>query len=182
MNFSDYTGALMAVLPILKYPDPMLKQVAEPVEEINDNIRQLAQDMVQTMYDAPGSGLAAPQVGRSCRMIVVDTRTSEERGECLVVINPEIVSAQGEMVYEEACLSVIDYSAKVNRAAEVVVRGLDLDGQLAEYRASGRLAVVFQHEIDHLNGVLFLDRISSLRRDLYRRKLKKMLKSQAENT
>ncbi|MBF0530400.1 MAG: peptide deformylase [Deltaproteobacteria bacterium] len=167
----------MAVLPILKYPDPSLKHVSAPVETITDDIRQLAQDMVETMYNAHGSGLAAPQVGKNCRMIVVDAGTPEESGKPLVLINPEILSAQGEIIFEEACLSVIDYSANVHRAAEITVQGLDPDGRSIEYKAIGRMAVVFQHEIDHLNGVLFIDRISSLRRDLYRRKLKKLIKN-----
>ncbi|MEW5725401.1 MAG: peptide deformylase [Thermodesulfobacteriota bacterium] len=168
----------MAVLPILKYPDPILKKEAGPITEITEDIRKLAQDMIETMYDAPGSGLAAPQVGRSCRLIVVDHSTEEHVGRALALLNPEIVRAEGELVFEEACLSVLDYSAKVTRANQVWVRSLDLVGCPVEIEAEGRLAVVLQHEIDHLNGILFIDRISSLKRDLYRRKLKKILKNQ----
>ena len=168
----------MAILPILTYPDPILSAEAESVAEIGDAVKTLAEDMIETMYDAPGSGLAAPQVGCSVRMIVVEASTPEEYPKALVVINPEIVTANGEILFEEACLSVIDYSAKVNRYSEVKVRGLDLEGNPIEIEANGRLAVVFQHEIDHLDGILFIDRISSLKRDLYRRKLKKILKSQ----
>ena len=167
----------MAVIPILLYPDPCLKEVAVSIEEIDDEVLTLAQDMIDTMYDAPGSGLAAPQVGVSRRMIVVEASTPEEFPKALVVINPEIVSANGDIIFEEACLSVLDYSANVHRAAEVVVRGLDLEGNQIEIKASERLAVVFQHEIDHLDGILYIDRISALKRDLYRRKLKKILKS-----
>lgn len=168
----------MAVLPILKYPEPILKQEAEPVEEINDDIKALAQDMLETMYNAPGSGLAAPQVGRGVRLIVVDGGRVDQEPQNLVLVNPEIVSAEGSFEFEEACLSVMDYSAKTKRAARVTVRGLDLEGRPVEIEAEGLAAVVFQHEIDHLDGILFIDRISALKRDLYRRKLKKMIKQQ----
>ena len=171
----------MAILPILTYPHPVLKTEAEPVEEIDDAIRDLARNMVDTMYDAPGAGLAAPQVGHSCRMIVVEASTPEETPKPLVVINPEIIDTNGELVFEEACLSVLEYSAKVTRAHDVVVQGQDLEGRPVEFKASGRLAVVFQHEIDHLDGILYIDRISGLKRDLYRRKLKKILKNMEED-
>ena len=170
----------MAVLPIVTYPEPVLKKEAEPVEVIDDEIRALARDMLETMYNAPGSGLAAPQVGRSCRLIVVDGSRVGEEQQDLVLVNPEILSAEGEILFEEACLSVLDYSAKVKRAAQVTVKGLDLEGQPVEIKAEGFPAVVFQHEIDHLNGILFIDRISALKRDLYRRKLKKILKKKEE--
>jgi peptide deformylase len=170
----------MAVLPIRTYPDPILKKEAAPITEVTDEIRALAEDMVETMYDAPGAGLAAPQVGHGCRMIVVEASTPEEVGKVLVVVNPRIVSAEGSYEFEEGCLSVLDYQAKVNRFHDVVVQGLDLEGRPVEFKASERLAVVFQHEIDHLDGVLFIDRISALKRDLYKRKLRKMLKSKDE--
>lgn len=165
----------MAILPILTYPDPVLKEEAGDILEIDEELKALARDMIDTMRDAPGSGLAAPQVGQGCRMIVVDTSTEDEPSE-LVVVNPRIVDQDGELIFEEACLSVIDYSARVTRSAEVVVEGQDLEGRPIRVEASGRLAVVFQHEIDHLDGILFIDRISSLKRDLYKRKLKKVLK------
>lgn len=168
----------MAVLPILTFPDPVLKEESSPVSEINNDIKELAQDMIETMIAAPGSGLAAPQVGRSCRLIVVDLSQTREEQKPFVLVNPEILSADGEFLYEEACLSVVDYSAKVKRASSVTVRGLDLEGKPLEIQAEGRLAVVFQHEIDHLDGVLFIDRISALKRDLYRRRLKKLAKNQ----
>ncbi|MDY6852487.1 MAG: peptide deformylase [Thermodesulfobacteriota bacterium] len=173
----------MAVLPILMYPDPILTTEAESIEEINDDIRTLARDMIDTMIDAPGSGLAAPQVGSGLRLIVVDGGGQDSHGgkdNALAIINPEIVRAEGELLYEEACLSVLDYSAKVKRAAAVKVKGLDLDGNPVEIEAEGRLAVVFQHEIDHTHGTLFIDRISHLKRDLYRRKLKKILKNKQQ--
>jgi len=173
----------MAALPIRLYPDPVLKQEAAPIDQIGDDIRQLGRDMIDTMIHAPGSGLAAPQVGRSCRLIVVDGGGPGETGDkdkAIVLVNPEIVSAEGEILFEEACLSVLEYSAKVKRAAAVKVRGLNLEGRPVEIETNGRLAVVFQHEIDHLDGILFIDRISSLKRDLYRRKLKKILKNREE--
>lgn len=173
----------MAILPILMYPDPILTTEAKPIEEVNNDIRTLARDMIDTMIDAPGSGLAAPQVGFGLRLIVVDGGGQDSYGdkdEALTLINPEIVWAEGELLYDEACLSVLDYSTKVKRAAAVKVRGLDLDGNPVEIEAKGRLAVVFQHEIDHTHGILFIDRISQLKRDLYRRKLKKILKNKQQ--
>jgi peptide deformylase len=170
----------MAVLKICKYPDPILKQEAGPIVEITDDIHKLAEDMIDTMREAPGAGLAAPQVGQSLRIIVIEASTAEEVGQALVVINPEIIRSDGSLVYEEGCLSVIDYSAKVTRANQVLVRGLDIDGNPIEIEAEGRMAVVFQHEIDHLNGILFIDRISSLKREIYRRRLKKALKKEEQ--
>ncbi len=170
----------MAVLPIVKYPDPVLKQEAEPIREINEDIRTLARDMLDTVIAAPGAGLAAPQVARSCRLIVVDATKDGHFKDLMILINPEIIEARGEQLYEEACLSVIDYSAKVRRAEWVKVRAMDLEGDPLEIETDGRLAVVFQHEIDHLDGKLFIDRISGLKRDLYKRKLKKILAKQQE--
>lgn len=170
----------MAILPIVQYPDPVLKQECQPVEEITDEIKKLAEDMLETMYDAPGAGLAAPQVGRSLRLIVLDDSTEEEIGKPLVVVNPEITSRDGEIVFEEGCLSVRDYQAKVTRSYYITVKGLDIEGHPLEIEAEGRRAVVFQHEIDHLNGFLFIDRISKIKRDMYKRRLKKILKQEEE--
>ncbi|MBU2546902.1 MAG: peptide deformylase [Proteobacteria bacterium] len=166
----------MAVLPIRIYPDPVLKETGEPIDRIDEGIRRLAEDMLDTMYEAPGSGLAAPQVGQSCRLIVVDGSGAGDRSKGMVLINPRIVTSEGEILYEEACLSVQDFSAKVRRSTKVLVQALDLDGNPVEIEAEGRLAVVFQHEIDHLDGVLFIDHISRLKRDLYRRRIKKLHK------
>ena len=171
----------MAILNICTYPDPVLKREATPVDQVTDDIRRLAEDMVETMYEAPGAGLAAPQVGESCRLIVLDNSSEEEIGRALVVINPEIVEEEGELVFEEGCLSVIDYQAKVTRANKVKVHGLNIDGDPVEIEAEGRLAVVFQHEIDHLDGILFIDRISRLKRDMYKRRLKKMIKQEEQD-
>ena len=171
----------MAVIPIVKYPDPVLTREATPVEKIDEDIRRLAEDMVDTMRMAPGAGLAAPQVGRSCRLIVVEMSDGQAIRDPLVLVNPKITSAEGQLVFEEACLSVVDYSAKVDRASEVMVEALDLEGVPVEIQAEGRLAVVLQHEIDHLDGILFIDRISRLKRDLYKRRLKKLLKKERES-
>jgi peptide deformylase len=163
----------MALLEILKYPDPRLKKKALPVAKIDDELRRLIVDMAETMYAAPGVGLAATQVGRPVRLAVIDaTRANEER-KLLVLINPEIVSSEGECVWDEGCLSVPDYNEDVKRKEKVVVRYLDPEGKTCEIGADGLLAIALQHELDHLDGILFIDRISSLKRALYRRKLRK---------
>jgi peptide deformylase len=167
----------MALRPVLQFPDARLKRVSEPIEKITDELRLLAQDMLDVMYDEPGIGLAAPQVGDAVRMIVVDTEWKDEEagGERspLVLVNPEIVHREGSLVWTEACLSVPDFSAEVERSALVRVRGLDLEGREVVEEASDLRAVCFQHEIDHLDGILFIDRISRLKRSLYVSKRRK---------
>jgi peptide deformylase len=170
----------MALLRILHYPDPVLKQVAAPVEEIDDTVRRLARDMAETMYAAPGVGLAAPQVGISRRLIVLDCSSRDEDPDLLFCINPEIVSREGECYEEEGCLSVPEYYARVSRSAFVRVRYLDLDGLQAEREADGLLAIAFQHEIDHLNGILFIDHLSPLKKGLFRKKYQKILEQEKE--
>jgi len=174
--------APMALREVLQFPDPRLKRVAEPIEKITDEIRTLAQDMLEVMYDEPGIGLAAPQVGESVRLIVLDTdwKDDERGGERrpLVLVNPEIVEREGSLIWNEACLSVPDYSAEVERSARVRVRGLDLEGREVVEDASDLRAVCFQHEIDHLDGILFIDRISRLKRSLYVSKRKKALRGE----
>ena len=170
----------MAILDVLHFPDPRLRRRAEPIEKITDEIRQLAADMLETMYDEPGIGLAAPQVGASIRLIVVDTEWTEENAErkpC-VFVNPEIIERSGEITWNEGCLSVPDFTADVDRSENVVLRALDLDGNAITTTASGLRAVCFQHEIDHLDGVLFIDRISRLKRNLYVGKRKKALQEE----
>jgi peptide deformylase len=156
--------------------------VAEPVEKITDEIRNLAQDMLEVMYDEPGIGLAAPQVGESVRLIVLDTDWKDDEGggerRPLVLVNPEIVEREGSLIWNEACLSVPDYSAEVERSARVRVRGLDLEGREVVEDAGDLRAVCFQHEIDHLDGILFIDRISRLKRSLYVSKRKKALRGE----
>jgi peptide deformylase len=173
----------MALRPVLKFPDPLLKRVCEPVGEITDAMRALAQDMLEVMYDEPGIGLAAPQVGESIRLIVMDTEWTEEGVERnpIIVLNPEIIERDGKIVWTEGCLSVPDYTADVERAFRVVVRGLDLEGKPVTYEAEELRAVCFQHEIDHLDGILFIDRLSRLKRSLYVQKRKKHLRRDAED-
>ena len=166
----------MALLKIRKFPDEVLKQPARKVENINGALNSLIDSMTQTMYAAPGVGLAAPQVGESKRVIVLDTDHEEPGKHLLKLINPKVVEAEGKVIWEEGCLSVIDYSAEVERAAKVLVRAWTPDEQEIEIEAEDLLAVALQHEIDHLDGKLFIDRISRIKRELYRRKLKKMIK------
>ena len=166
----------MALLRIRKFPDEVLKRPARPVENINGDLNSLVDSMAQTMYAAPGVGLAAPQVGESKRIIVLDTDHEEPGKHLLKLINPRVVEAEGKLIWEEGCLSVIDYSAEVERAAKVLVRAWTPEQKEIEIEAEELLAVAIQHEIDHLDGKLFIDRISRIKRELYRRKLKKMIK------
>ena len=172
----------MALRHVLQFPDPRLKTVSEPISEVTDEIRELARDMCDVMYDEPGIGLAAPQVGEAIRLIVVDTEWTEEDAERspLVLLNPEIVEREGKVTWTEGCLSVPDFTADVERAARVKLRALDLDLEPVEIDAEDLQAVCFQHEIDHLDGVLFIDRISRLKRSLYVQKRKKALREEAE--
>jgi peptide deformylase len=167
----------MAILPILKYPDPVVKQVSLPVTNITHETVRLLEDMADTMYAAPGVGLAAPQIGVLQRIIVLDVDHDNPGKNLIKLINPEIQTTEGEVSWEEGCLSVIDFTAEVKRAARVEVTGIDEKGKAVRIEGEGLLAVAFQHEIDHLNGKLFIDRISRLKRDLYTRRLKKMLRS-----
>ena len=161
----------MALLPILRYPDPRLHKVAEPVTTIDDGIRRLAADMAETMYEAPGIGLAATQVDVHQQLIVIDV--SEARDALLVLINPEIVEHEGAQVGEEGCLSVPGIYDKVERAERVVVRYLDLDGKTQTLAAEGLLAVCIQHEMDHLRGKVFVEHLSQLKQLRIKSKLAK---------
>ena len=165
---------------ILTYPDPELKKKSPPVTVINEKIRELARDMAETMYDAPGVGLAAPQIGAHQRVIVIDVAGKDEPPALITAINPVIIHAEGESFEEEGCLSVPKYAANVRRHAKVVVKGLDIEGEEKTWRAEGLLAVAFQHEIDHLDGILFVDRLSPLKRGMFKRRYKKMLEQQQE--
>jgi peptide deformylase len=162
---------------ILTYPDPELKKKSAPVNIINEATRQLVQDMTDTMYDAPGIGLAAPQIGVHQRVIVIDIAGSEEPPALIAAINPVIVHAEGETFEEEGCLSVPKYAANVRRHAKIVVKGLNIEGEETTWRADGLLSVAFQHEIDHLDGILFIDHISQLKRDIFRRKYRRSLET-----
>ena len=167
----------MALLPILTAPDPRLKQKAGRVDKVDDDIRRLMDDMLETMYDAPGIGLAAPQVGVLKRVIVVDIGKAETDRQPLRMANPEIVWASDEdNSYEEGCLSVPSHYANVVRPAAIKLRYLDHQNEIREMHADGLLATVLQHEMDHLEGVLFIDHISSLKRNMILRKLLKTKK------
>ena len=170
----------MAVLTICTYPDPVLRRKTECVKIIDKGVQRLIDDMVNTMYDAPGVGLAANQVGRSLSLIVVDIQREECEYGLIVLINPELVSARGEMTFEEGCLSVPDYFASVTRHEEIVVSGLDRDGKQIQITASGLLAIALQHEMDHLEGKLFIDRISPIARDIFKRRWKKKIKEERQ--
>lgn len=161
----------MALLPILRYPDARLHQIARPVERVDDKIRQLISDMAETMYAAPGVGLAATQVDAHVRVIVIDV--SDARDELRVYVNPELIKASGETEREEGCLSVPDVYEKVRRAERVTVRALDANGEPFELEAEGLLAVCIQHEMDHLEGKVFVEKLSRLKQSRIRGRLKK---------
>jgi peptide deformylase len=161
----------MPLLPILRFPDPRLRKVAVPVTNIDDSIRQLAADMAETMYEAPGIGLAATQVDRHIQLIVIDI--SEERNAPLTLINPEILADEGLQIGEEGCLSVPGVYDKVERADKVSVRYLDLAGKIQTLEADGLLAVCIQHEMDHLKGLVFVDHLSQLKQTRIKSKLAK---------
>ncbi len=165
------------IMGIYKYPHPVLREKAEPVKNINQEIQDLIDSMAETMYRAGGIGLAANQVGILKRVIVFDVRDAKEDRNLNVLINPEITQCEGEIVHDEACLSVIDYSAEVKRNAMVQVKGLNRDGKPITINAENNLlAICLQHEIDHLNGILFIDHISHLKRSIYTRRIKKLLR------
>ncbi|MBX3578300.1 MAG: peptide deformylase [Rhizobiaceae bacterium] len=167
----------MSIKPLVILPDPVLRLVSKPVERVDASLRKLADDMLDTMYDAPGIGLAAIQVGEPLRMLVIDVAKEGEPKAPHVFINPEIVEQSGEAsIYEEGCLSIPDYYAEVERPATVRVTYLDREGKPQEVAAAGLLATCLQHEIDHLNGVLFIDHISKLKRDMVVRKFRKLAK------
>ena len=163
----------MAVRPIVKYGHPVLHKPSEPVREIDGTIRKLLDDMVETMYAAPGIGLAAPQVAVPLRVIIVDLSVGEETGQLIKLINPEFVIRQGEQRHDEGCLSVPGFGGSPVRPARVVVKGLDPDGKERTYEGTELLARAFCHEIDHIDGLLFVDRLTPLKRDLMKRKLRK---------
>ena len=169
----------MAIKKILTYPDPVLRQKVERVTNFDDSLKELAADLAETMYAAPGSGLAANQIGECVSVIVIDISAEEEK-KYLVLVNPEIVDKEGAQIDDEGCLSVIDLTAKVKRYQKLLVRAQDIEGKAWEFPAEDFLARVLQHEVDHLNGILFIDHLSSLKRILYKKKLKKILQEQQE--
>jgi peptide deformylase len=164
----------MAILEIFQYPHPILKKKTQPIQKIDPTIRRLIQDMAETMYAAPGVGLAAPQVGHPLRLAVLDITPANQAKNLVVLINPEIVVTEGECLWEEGCLSVPDYSEEVKRKKKIVVRCQNLEGENVEVVGDNNLlSIALQHEIDHLDGILFIDRLSKLKRDLFKKKLQK---------
>lgn len=167
----------MSIKKIYQYPEPVLRKETKRVETFNDELAQLARDMAETMYDAPGIGLAAPQIGESIKLIVVDTSRGDEEEEraFLALVNPEIVAHEGNQIDEEGCLSVPELTSNVQRYKKITVAFQNLQGEPHEISTEDRFAVVLQHEIDHLNGILFIDHLSPLKRSLYKKKVKKWL-------
>ncbi|NCD24800.1 MAG: peptide deformylase [Deltaproteobacteria bacterium] len=161
---------------IVTYPDPVLARISAPVTDITDSVRDLAAEMTEIMYENKGIGLAAPQVGENVRLITVDLSGPDKREDLKVFVNPVLSKPEGEVDSEEGCLSVRGYRSTVTRAEKVHLSAMDLDGNPVELDADDLMAICLQHEVDHLNGVLFIDRISKLKRTLYERKLKKWLK------
>ena len=172
----------MALREVLQFPHPRLKSVCEPVTDVTDILRQLARDMCEVLYYELGVGLASPQVGEEVRLIVVDTEWNEAGAERnpLILFNPELIRTEGQIVWNEGCLSIPDFTAEVERFERVAVHGLDLDGAEIVEEAEGLRAVCLQHEIDHLDGILFIDRISRLKRSMYVRKRKRQLRAERE--
>jgi peptide deformylase len=176
----------MAILPIVEVPDPRLRQISQPVEQVDDDLRRLIDDMFETMYAAPGIGLAAIQVGVPKRVLVIDLQEPEEEGgepvrKPLVFVNPEIVeTSEQEVPYNEGCLSVPEMYAEVDRPDRIRARWLDRDGVAHDEEITGLLAVCLQHEMDHLNGILFIDHLSRLRREMLLKKLAKLRREQGK--
>jgi peptide deformylase len=169
----------MAILPIVKLPDPVLRQKSAPVERVDDELRKLADAMLETMYDAPGVGLAAVQVGIPRRLIVLDTSKDDDNLTPLVLINPEILMLGSELkLHEEGCLSIPDVQVEIERPSSLTVRYLDREGKQQEMSADGLLATAIQHELDHLDGKLIIDFLSRLKRDMVIRKFKKLAKGE----
>ena len=169
----------MALLPIIVAPDPRLKKISKPVEKVDEEIGRLMDDMLETMYDAPGIGLAAPQVGVLKRVIVVDVADRDEEPQPLQLANPELTWVSDEDAsYEEGCLSLPEHYADVVRPAAIKLRYLDRQNEIRELEAAGLLATCIQHEIDHLDGILFVDHISALKRNMILRKLLKTKKAE----
>ena len=165
----------MAVLEIVTYPNPVLIQRAEEVEKVDGKIRKLISDMVDTMYANGGIGLAAPQVGVSKRVVIVDVRLYEPSSSLMSIVNPEVVAEGEEVIHEEGCLSVPECVEGIKRKTWIKVRGLNERGRKIEIEGEGMLAIALQHEIDHLNGKVILDRISRVKRDLYKKRLQKAM-------
>ena len=166
----------MAIREIITFPNPILRQQAEEITVFDEELKKLAADMGETMYDAPGVGLAANQIGVLKQIVVVDISKDEEEKKFVALINPVISRGEGAVAGEEGCLSVLEYEAKVKRFQKIHVTARDLEGNPVEFDAEDRFARIIQHEVDHLHGKLFIDHLSALKRSLYKKKLKKILK------
>ena len=162
----------MTIFSIVTFPDPVLSKRAKDIDVVDGEVKKLMEDMLETMYSAPGVGLAAPQVGVDKRIIVIDAG-GEEKREPIFLANPEIVSCDGEIIFEEGCLSLPEFREKIKRKEKVCVKGINENGEETVHEAEGLLAVVFQHEIDHLDGILLINRASALKRSIYKRRVKK---------
>lgn len=165
------------ILSILKYGAPELRTVSKPVKSFGAELEKIAKNMIETMYSSPGVGLAAPQIGINIRLATIDLSVGEDADKLIVICNPEIIDSSGEQRCDEGCLSIPDFSETVVRPMKMTVRGLDLHGEEIQIEAEELLARCFSHEIDHLNGVLFVDRLSPLKRTLIRNKIKKLAKA-----
>jgi peptide deformylase len=168
----------MAILKIITFPHPVLRQEAATITEFNEELKTLVEDMADTMYQAPGVGLAANQIGVARRVVVVDRSTHEGERNFIALINPEITRGEGSVIQEEGCLSVIDCYSNVKRYQKIHVTAQDVEGKPLEFDAEDRFARIIQHEVDHLLGTLFIDHLSALKRAMYKKKLKKILKDQ----
>jgi peptide deformylase len=166
----------MALRKILTYPHPLLREKAQKITEFNDELQQLVLDMAETMYQAPGVGLAGNQIGLARQIVLIDRSVSEQERSYLVLINPVISEGQGAVQGDEGCLSVLEYDAQVERFQRIRVQAQDIHGQALDFIAEDRFARIIQHEVDHLHGTLFIDRISRLKQGLYKKRLKKILK------
>jgi peptide deformylase len=167
----------MAIKKILTFPNPILREKAKKITRFDEELKQLAKDMGQTMYDAPGVGLAANQIGITRQIVVVDVSREEDEKKFIALINPVISEGEGSVTGEEGCLSVLEYETKVKRFQKIRVTAQDLDGKTIDFEAEDRFARIIQHEVDHLHGTLFIDHISRLKLTLYKKKLKKILRN-----
>jgi peptide deformylase len=167
----------MTLRPILKYGDPVLHERAAPVEAVTPDVHRIVDDMIETMYAAPGVGLAAPQVGVPLRLFVIDVSIGRDPNGLIVMINPEVVEREGMQLEDEGCLSVPGFNATVVRPARVVMKGLDRSGEMRQLEGTGLLARAFQHELDHLDGTLFVDRLRGVKRDLIVRRIRKLTRA-----
>jgi peptide deformylase len=165
------------ILPILKYGSPELKEVSKPVDAFTEELEKISKNMIETLYGAPGIGLAAPQIGLNIRLVTIDVSVGEEPDKLIIICNPEIISSEGEQKNDEGCLSIPEFTESVVRPIKAFVKGQNLKGEEVKYEAEGLLARAFSHEIDHLNGVLFIDRLSPLKRGLIKNKIKKLAKA-----